>query len=157
MKQKVHAAATLKAFITAFKFSHKDWSEAVQEYKVPRLFFYQAGMVLWWTSGSKDQSNELNNLCDSKHPDKKEFPPVSGKTAKVNRLTQVSKNQTNITNEILNLTVQSFSCDIDEDEIRNTRRINKVLGRRWVYFGKKANGMHMHLRDKFRSSIGLRR
>jgi hypothetical protein len=43
-----------------------------------------------------------------------DFPPEQ--TAKVNRLTQVSRNQINITDETLNITVHSFSEDLREQK-----------------------------------------
>ncbi len=150
MKQKIHAVATLKAFNDAFKLDkHREWAEPAQEYEIPRLFFNQESMELWWTPGAVDQSNSVNNLRDIKHPDQKEFPPVTGKKAKMNRLTHVSKNQINITNERFNLTVQSYSCDLCEKETKDIQKRNKVLGRTWVFGLQSTYGLHKRARDAF--------
>jgi hypothetical protein len=105
-------------------------------------------MELWWTPGTIDQSNRLNDRRDINHPDQTPFPPVIGKFAKVNRVTNVSKNQINIRDELLNLTIHSFSCDLTQKTVDNIRKRNKILGRSWV-FGKQSDGLHKRARDVF--------
>ncbi len=106
-------------------------------------------MQLWHTLGAIDQSSRLNGLRDPEHPDKREIPPVTGKTAEVNRLTEVSFHQINIRDETRKMRMHSFSDDYDEAAIRTIRIRNNVLGRRWVFFGKATSGLYNCARDHF--------
>jgi hypothetical protein len=123
-----------------------DWKSVPTSYKVPLLFLWQTAMEDWEFEGTYDQSLGLNELIA---PGSEPIPAVIGEIAPANRLVQVSLNQINVVDERRDLTLYSFSDDLDEAKIKEIRKRNKFLGRNWVFFGKSAMGnLHAKMTKK---------